>query len=154
MPDEVVDSLLGAVRTTGVDYCKRYYALKKSILKETQGLETFGWSDRNAAIDIGTASDTYTWPEAVDIVRAGYEKFSPTMADLFTQMVDEKRIDVPAANGKRGGAYCSSAYGVGPFQLLNFTARCATSRRSRTSPATARTSCCRTSKAFCSSTRR
>ena len=121
VPDEVVDSLLGAVRTTGVDYCKRYYALKKSILKETQGLETFGWSDRNAAIDIGTASDTYTWPEAVDIVRAGYEKFSPTMADLFTQMVDEKRIDVPAANGKRGGAYCSSAYGVGPFQLLNFT---------------------------------
>jgi oligoendopeptidase F len=121
VPDEVVDSLLGAVKTTGVDYCKRYYALKKSILKETQGLETFGWSDRNAAIDIGTASDTYTWPEAVDIVRAGYEKFSPTMAGLFTQMVDEKRIDVPAANGKRGGAYCSSAYGVGPFQLLNFT---------------------------------
>ena len=30
VPDEVVDSLLGAVRTTGVDYCKRYYALKKS----------------------------------------------------------------------------------------------------------------------------
>ena len=35
------------------------------------------------------ASDSYTWDEAVDIVRAGYLKFSPTMADLFTQMVDE-----------------------------------------------------------------
>ena len=121
VPDEVVDSLLAAVKTTGVDYCKRYYALKKGILKSTQGLEEFKWSDRNAAIDIGTASDSYTWDEAVDIVRAGYQKFSPTMADLFTQMVDEKRIDVPAQNGKRGGAYCSSAYGCGPFQLLNFT---------------------------------
>jgi len=43
------------------------------------------------------------------------------MAGLFQEMVDEKRIDVPAQNGKRGGAYCSSSYGHGPFQLLNFT---------------------------------
>lgn len=121
VPDEVVDSLLDAVKTTGVDYCKRYYALKKGILKETQGLETFTWADRNAAIDIGDAAESYTWTEAVDIVREGYEKFSPTMASLFTEMVEQKRIDVPAQNGKRGGAYCSSSYGNGPFQLLNFT---------------------------------
>jgi len=121
VPDEVVDSLLDAVKTTGVAYCKRYYALKKNILKETQGLDAFTWADRNAAIDIGTAADEYSWTEAVDIVREGYAKFSPTMADLFTEMVDQKRIDVPAQNGKRGGAYCSSSYGHGPFQLLNFT---------------------------------
>ena len=52
VPDEVVDSLLDAVRTTGVDYCKRYYLLKKAVLNKTQGLETFTWSDRNASIDI------------------------------------------------------------------------------------------------------
>ena len=121
VPDEVVDSLLDAVKTTGVAYCKRYYALKKNILKETQGLDAFTWADRNAAIDIGTAADEYSWTEAVDIVREGYAKFSPTMADLFTEMVDQNRIDVPAQNGKRGGAYCSSSYGNGPFQLLNFT---------------------------------
>ena len=121
VPDAVVDSLLESVKTTGVEYCKRYYLLKKGILKSTQGLESFTWSDRNASIDIGTSTDTYTWPEAVEIVKNGYQKFSPTMAGLFTQMVDEKRIDVPAQNGKRGGAYCSSAFGVGPFQLLNFT---------------------------------
>ena len=109
------------MRTTGVDYCKRYYLLKKAVLNKTQGLETFTWSDRNASIDIGSSSDTYTWDEAVEIVREGYNKFSPTMAGLFTTMVDEKRIDVPAQNGKRGGAYCSSSYGTGPFQLLNFT---------------------------------
>jgi len=121
VPDEVVDSLLDAVKTTGVDYCKRYYSLKKGILRETQGLERFTWADRNAAIDIGTAAESYSWTEAVDIVREGYQKFSPTMAGLFVEMVDQKRIDVPAQNGKRGGAYCSSSYGSGPFQLLNFT---------------------------------
>ena len=85
--------------TTGVEYCKRYYTLKKGILKKTQGLETFAWADRNAAIDIGTAAENYSWTEAVDIVREGYDKFSPKMAGLFMEMVEQKRIDVPAANG-------------------------------------------------------
>ena len=121
VPDEAVDSLLTAVKTTGVDLCKKYYRLKKGILKETQGLEEFTWADRNATIDIGTGSDSYTWEQAVQICKDGYEKFSPTMAKHFTDMVENKRIDVPAADGKRGGAYCSSSYGCGPFQLLNFT---------------------------------
>lgn len=43
------------------------------------------------------------------------------MAEMFTNMVNEKRIDVPSANGKQGGAYCSGAVpGIGPFQLLNY----------------------------------
>jgi len=121
LPDEVVDSLLSAVATTGVDYCKKYYTLKKQILKSTQGLETFTWADRNASIDIGSADDNYTWEQAVDLVHKGYNKFSPTMANMFLEFVEQKRIDVPAQDGKRGGAYCSSAYGSGPFQLLNFT---------------------------------
>ena len=119
VPDEAVDSLLTAVKTTGVDLCKKYYRLKKGILKETQGLEEFTWADRNATIDIGTGSDSYSWEQAVQICKDGYEKFSPTMAKHFTDMVESKRIDVPAADGKRGGAYCSSSYGCGPFQLLN-----------------------------------
>ena len=121
VPDEAVDSLLLAVKTTGVDLCKKYYRLKKGILKETQGLEEFTWADRNATIDIGTGSDSYSWEQAVQICKDGYEKFSPTMAKHFTDMVENKRIDVPAVDGKRGGAYCSSSYGCGPFQLLNFT---------------------------------
>lgn len=75
----MVDSLLDAVKTTGVDYCKRYYSLKKGILKNTQGLETMTWADRNASINIGTSSESYTWNEAVDIVKAGefYEYLFP-----------------------------------------------------------------------------
>ena len=55
------------------------------------------------------------------MVQKGYSQFSPKMAEMFMSMVEEKRIDVPAANGKQGGAYCAGVIpGVGPFQLLNF----------------------------------
>ena len=122
-PDEVVDSLLEAVRTAGVPLCKRYYALKKQILKQTQDLQVFRWSDRNAEIDIvkEKKDEKISWPDAVQMVERGYRKFSPRMAKMFTEMVDEKRIDVPAVDGKKGGAYCAGVVpGIGPFQLLNF----------------------------------
>jgi oligoendopeptidase F len=121
-PDAVVDSLLDGVREAGVPLCKRFYALKKGILQKTQGLEKFRWSDRNAPIDIaGISDDKISWEKAVEMVETGYRKFSPTMSDMFMSMVDEKRIDVPASNGKKGGAYCAGVVpGIGPFQLLNF----------------------------------
>ena len=121
-PDEVVDSLLNGVRSAGVPLCKRYYAMKKQILKQTQGLETFRWSDRNAPIEITKAEEgKISWEAAVQMVERGYRKFSPTMAGMFMDMVNEKRIDVPAADGKKGGAYCAGVVpGIGPFQLLNF----------------------------------
>jgi oligoendopeptidase F len=128
-PDDAVDSLLLGVRTAGVPLCKRYYAMKKSILQQTQGLQQFRWSDRNAPMDISTNKeeekkeddDKISWETAVMMVERGYRKFSPRMADLFMDMVNEKRIDVPAEDGKKGGAYCAGVVpGVGPFQLLNF----------------------------------
>jgi len=119
-----VDSLLNGVRNAGVPLCKRYYNLKKSILQQTQGLAKFRWADRNAPMDIGTGTnkeEKISWPVAVEMVERGYRKFSPRMAQMFRDMVNEKRIDVPVQDGKRGGAYCSGVTpGIGPYQLLNF----------------------------------
>ena len=124
-PDNVVESLLNGVRSQGVVLSKRYYGLKKKILQQTQGLEKFTWSDRNAPIDIGgnttEEEEKISWDSAVEMVERGYRKFSPHMADLFVGMVNDKRIDVPAVDHKKGGAYCAGVIpGVGPFQLLNF----------------------------------
>jgi len=121
-PDEVVDSLLVGVRSAGIPLCKRFYTLKKGILQKTQGLDKFRWSDRNAPIDIGGVSnEKISWEAAVAMVKKGYNQFSPKMSEMFVSMVEEKRIDVPATNGKKGGAYCAGVIpGVGPFQLLNF----------------------------------
>jgi len=113
-PDDVVNSLLDGVREAGIPLCKRFYGLKKGILQKTQGLEKLRWSDRNAPIDIGGVSkDKISWDNAVAMVEKGYRKFSPRMSDLFKSMVDEKRIDFPAANGKKGGAY-----GMGETSVL------------------------------------
>lgn len=121
VPDAVVDSLLESVRTQGVQQCKRYYKLKKEVLRRTEGLERLAWSDRNAQINIGQNKDSFSWREAVDVVEKGYRKFSPTMADMFRQFVDEARIDVPATGSKKNGAYCMPSYPLGPFELLNFS---------------------------------
>jgi oligoendopeptidase F len=79
-PDEVVDSLLQGVRSAGVPLCKRYYTMKKSILQQTQGLDKFRWSDRNAPMDIQKDDDgseekkeqeKISWTEACNMVERG-----------------------------------------------------------------------------------
>jgi oligoendopeptidase F len=122
-PDEVAKSLLQAVKSKGVALCKRYYAMKKKILQETQGLKAFSWSDRNAPIDIQDdgKEEQISWQEAVRRVDHGYRKFSRKMADLFKEFVDEERIDFPSAENKKGGAFCSGAVpAIGPFIFVNF----------------------------------
>ncbi|PHJ23770.1 peptidase family m3 protein [Cystoisospora suis] len=122
VPDEVVDALLAAVRTTGVDLTKKYYRLKKSILKKVSGITEFTWADRNAPLGLESDSRTFSFEEAKRIVEEGYRKFSPTMADMFLKFVEEKRIDMPAVHGKRTGAFCHSCTTkLGPFQCLNYT---------------------------------
>lgn len=103
--------------------------MKKEILRQTQGLDQFRWSDRNAPLSLASdggeekkeEEEVITWEAAVEMVERGYRKFSPKMAEIFMGMVNEKRIDVPATLGKKGGAYCAGVVpSVGPFQLLNF----------------------------------
>eukprot|EP00922_Rhytidocystis_sp_ex-Travisia-forbesii_P022370 GHVS01032756.1.p1 GENE.GHVS01032756.1~~GHVS01032756.1.p1 ORF type:complete len:675 (+),score=108.81 GHVS01032756.1:207-2231(+) len=121
VPDVVVDALLAAVRQHGVVLSKRYYKLKKQVLMSTSGLKVFTWADRNAPINLGSESDVYSWEEAQSIVREGYKKFSPRMADMFTKMIEEERVDMPAVDGKRSGAFCHGVVpGVGPFQMNNY----------------------------------
>eukprot|EP00922_Rhytidocystis_sp_ex-Travisia-forbesii_P036215 GHVS01053724.1.p1 GENE.GHVS01053724.1~~GHVS01053724.1.p1 ORF type:complete len:722 (-),score=150.05 GHVS01053724.1:197-2101(-) len=121
VPDDVVVALLTAVRKHGVKLSKRYYKLKKNVLMATSDLKTFTWADRNAPINLGSEAEVYSWGEAQEIVRAGYEKFSPRMAAMFTRMVEEERVDMPAADGKRSGAFCHGVVpGVGPFQMNNY----------------------------------
>ena len=128
VPDDVVNSLLEGVRQAGVPLTKRYYQLKKDILKATdKSFQQFTWSDRNAPISIPQSDNNnqqqeeekkIEWDEAVHMVERGYKKFSPIMAQMFMDMVHEKRIDVPAADDKKGGAYCAGVVpGIGPFQV-------------------------------------
>jgi len=87
------------------------------------GLQRLRWSDRNAPLPW---SDTGAVPfgEACKIVVAAYQKLSPTLGALVHGMIDEKRIDAPAAKGKQSGAYNYSIVLPGnipiSFILLNY----------------------------------
>ncbi|TRZ78151.1 hypothetical protein D4R87_01305 [bacterium] len=117
--DEVVNTLHKVVETVASPLTKRYYRLKAAHL----GLKTLKWSDRNAQMPF---SDTTKIPfdEAIGLVLKAYQSFSPVLADLASAFIKEKRIDVPAVKGKRGGAFNYSAVLPGgiptSFVFLNY----------------------------------
>ena len=119
IPDSVVDALHTAVLKVAAPLAQRYYKLKAVHL----GLQTLAWSDRNAPMPF---SDTTLVPfeEATRIVLSAYESFSPTLADLVRQTIEDKRIDAPATKGKRGGAFNYSSVLPGhipiAFTFLNY----------------------------------
>ncbi|MFH0854282.1 MAG: M3 family oligoendopeptidase [bacterium] len=102
--DDVIDILHMVVESVAGPLTKRYYRLKAAHL----GLKTLKWSDRNAPMPF---SDTTVIPfdEAANMVLEAYRSFSPVMAEIAGSLIKEKRIDVPAVKGKRGGAYNYSA---------------------------------------------
>lgn len=117
--DEVVDALHNAVCDVGGPLARRFYRLKAAHL----GLKKLKWSDRNAPMPF---SDTTVVPfqEAITTVIDAYESFSPTLADLIRNSIEQKRIDAPAEKGRRGGAYNYSVVLPGnipaSFTFLNY----------------------------------
>lgn len=128
--DATVDALIHSTKTTGAAQAKRYYAFKKKLLQATEGISELWWSDRNAPVPIGNSeNDSWSWNKATDTVERSFNSFSGTFGEVFSRLVRERRIDVPAAEGKKNGAFCaplastgpSREQPIGPFELLNFT---------------------------------
>ncbi len=119
IPDAVVETLHATVTDVAGPLARRYYRLKAKLL----GMETLKWSDRNAPMPFADAT-TVTWDAAVSTVLAAYQSFSPTLAGLIRDTIAAKRIDAPAQQGKRGGAFNYSICVPGgtpvSFTFLNF----------------------------------
>jgi oligoendopeptidase F len=100
IPDAVVDALHNAVKNVAGPLARRYYRLKAELL----GMKTLRWSDRNAPLPF---ADTTVVPydNAMSTVLAAYESFSPTLSSIIQDFIASKRVDVPATEGKRGGAF-------------------------------------------------
>eukprot|EP01054_Gregarina_sp_Poly1_P006150 Gregarina_sp_Poly_1__6149@NODE_324_length_9523_cov_66_749683_g276_i0_p2_GENE_NODE_324_length_9523_cov_66_749683_g276_i0NODE_324_length_9523_cov_66_749683_g276_i0_p2_ORF_typecomplete_len623_score72_63Peptidase_M3/PF01432_20/1_7e40Peptidase_M3_N/PF08439_10/3_6e06Peptidase_M3_N/PF08439_10/6_3e03_NODE_324_length_9523_cov_66_749683_g276_i043056173 len=112
LSDSSVDRMLTVCRNEGPSLCKRYYNLKKNLLKRTQGESfKFSWSDRCAQLhlrDCVAESTKFAWDECLDIVRTSFYEFSAAWGSLFDRLVKEERIDAGHREGKRGGAFCTS----------------------------------------------
>ena len=117
--DEAVTALHRAVTETAAPLARRYYTLKASLL----GMKTLAWSDRNAPMPFVNAHKI-PFDEAAALVLKVYQSFSPTLARIVQKFIDEKRVDAPAAPGKRGGAFNYSVVLPGrqpaSFTFLNY----------------------------------
>lgn len=100
MPDPVVEALHDAVRDVGGPLARRAYRLKAKLL----GLPRLRWSDRNAPMPFSDDA-VIPWEAARETVIRAYASFSPKLAGLVEGLFRGRRIDAPAAKGKRGGAF-------------------------------------------------
>lgn len=119
IPDSVVEVLHNTVMETAAPLARRFYLLKAAHL----GIQTLKWSDRNAPISF---ADTAVIPfdEAIVLVLAAYESFSPTLAGIVRGLIDGKHIAASTTKTKRAGAFNSSMVLPGgkpqSFTFLNY----------------------------------
>ncbi|EPT27137.1 peptidase family M3 protein [Toxoplasma gondii ME49] len=116
--DKTIDALIHAGETVAVSLTKRYFKLKKKILKNRAGVEVFDFADRLAPLPLKSSDRLYDWKESTRIVRDAYKSFSPTMALMFDKLLEEERIDAPAVPGKRTPACYLGTPTTGPFIIL------------------------------------
>ncbi|MBO4294210.1 MAG: M3 family oligoendopeptidase [Alphaproteobacteria bacterium] len=117
--DEVVETLTETVRKNYQNIAHRFYKLKAKWL----GVEKISYWDRNAPLPF-SSDKTYTWDQAVRLVLAGYEKFSPKLKKIAEDFFTHNWVDVPPRDGKRSGAYCSGPIvSQHPYLFLNFTGK-------------------------------
>lgn len=115
LPDEAVNTMVDVV-VKNFPIVAEYYKLKAKLL----GLENLKHYDRYAPLK--TSEETIAYEKACEIVLEAYKAFSPKLHELALPFFEQDWIDVPVADGKRGGAFCA---GVSPdhhpYILLNYT---------------------------------
>jgi oligoendopeptidase F len=115
--DESVEALVEAVRNR-YDLAQRWYRLKAKLL----GLDKLRDYDRMASLSNDDAR--IGWSEGRELVLDSYASFSPELGTLVRQFFDERWIDAPVRDGKRGGAFCAyTVPSAHPYVMLNWTSR-------------------------------
>ena len=117
LPEKAVDTMVD-VCVANFSIVEEYYELKSKLL----GIDDLTHFDRYAPLK--QAEENIAYEKACEIVLDAYRAFSPEMHELALPFFKEGWIDVPVADGKRGGAFCA---GVSPdhhpYILLNYTGK-------------------------------
>jgi len=109
--DKTLEMLVQTVETKGYALSRRFFALKKKILKKD-----LTYIDRNETIgeDIQISLDT-----DIDIVRDVFYGCDERYGQIFDSMLTSGQIDVWPKKGKGGGAFCSGSVGLPTMVFLN-----------------------------------
>jgi oligoendopeptidase F len=111
----VVDALLTAAERYHPTV-QRYYRLKGKLL----GIDQLCDYDRYAPLFADQPA--CDWPTARTMVEESYTAFSPKAGEIIRSFFERRWIDAELRQGKRGGAFSSSAVpSVHPYILMNFT---------------------------------
>jgi len=114
--DEVVEALIGAVKSAYPTLSHRYYAMKAKWF----GQEKLDYWDRNAPLPEDD-DRTIPWEEASATVLEAYGAFSPDLAAIGGRFFQNKWIDAPVRPGKSPGAFAHPAVpSVHPYLLVNY----------------------------------
>jgi len=71
---------------------------------------------------VGKLEKTYTYEEAMEVVKKGFYSYSKRLGDFATKAFDQEWIDVYPKKGKRGGAFCSNQPQLKQSRIMtNFT---------------------------------
>ena len=115
LPAAAVDAMVETV-VKNYDIVAEYYKLKARLI----GIDELTHVDRYAPIEQKETKIAYD--QAKQIVLEAYGAFSPELRELTEPFFDENWIDVPVAEGKRGGAFCAGVTpDHHPYVLLNYT---------------------------------
>jgi oligoendopeptidase F len=113
---EVVDALVGSVRSAYPRLSHRYYALKAGWFKKKKLAH---W-DRNAPLPFA-ATGSIAWRDAQNMVLTAYRGFSPEMASIAEQFFTHRWIDAPVRPGKSPGAFSHpTTPSAHPYVLMNY----------------------------------
>src|SRR6202790_4698424 len=113
---EVVDALVGSVRSAYPRLSHRYYRLKASWFKKKKLAH---W-DRNAPLPFA-ATGNIAWPDAKNMVLTAYRGFSPEMAGIAERFFADRWIDAPVRPGKAPGAFSHpTTPSAHPYVLMNY----------------------------------
>jgi len=119
LANEISNAVVEALMTAAERHhatVQRYYDLKRRLLK----LDSLNDYDRYAPIF--AEQPTCDWPQARRIVLESYQAFAPEAGKVVQRFFEDRWIDAELRQGKRGGAFSSSAVpSVHPYILMNYT---------------------------------
>ncbi len=97
-------------------HMRKYARLRREAL----GLDKILYCDIEAPLDPDYSPET-TFHEASEIILGGLSTLGPEYADVISEGLKNRWIDLADNIGKSTGAFCSSIYGVHPYILITWT---------------------------------
>lgn len=109
---KTVENLVKVV-TDNFSISNKFFKLKAKLL----GLKSLSYCDRGASY--GKIKGNFTFDYSKKMFSEVLERFDKKYLDMFNKYLENGQIDIYPRKGKVGGAYCSSAYAMPTFVLLN-----------------------------------